>query len=238
MSIAQRETLGELASLAEADLTSLYNLALSSPNPAGVLVDAYPELASSYTMAAADLAATMYEDSAPDLTFNAVPADPGTTEQYQANARWALSTGVTSAMALILLFGSLERALYNGARQTMIDNANAEGGLWARYASATACEFCRMLATRGDVYASKAGATRVGAGKARPRGSQRAGDLFHDNCKCIAVQVRPGQTYHAPAYVAQWEAEYQAAFAAARGGTTKDVLKNMRTLNPRPPRSR
>jgi hypothetical protein len=120
------------------------------------------------------------------------------------------------------------------------------GVLYARHASANACAFCRLMATRGAVYhtaeADENGVLRVVvtgevdpqdiARRIRgPRGERGEGEKFHDNCKCIAVPVFPGDTLQEAPYVAQWREDYAAA-AAAAGGTgraeLKDILAHMR----------
>ncbi|MGC7358433.1 hypothetical protein RA989_21590, partial [Mycobacteroides abscessus subsp. massiliense] len=49
------------------------------------------------------------------------------------------------------LTGSAARALFNASRDTVLANVAAEpGARWARHASANACSFCRLMATRGE----------------------------------------------------------------------------------------
>ena len=91
-----------------------------------------------------------------------------------------------------------ERAIFDGFRDTITANADREpGARWARHASANACGWCRMLATREAVYTS-----------AHAAGD---GNRYHDHCHCMAVVVRPGQTYTPPPYVAQWDDDYKEA---------------------------
>ncbi len=72
----------------------------------------------------------------------------------------------TQADSVAAFQAGIDRWLRNVSRETTIANAAAEGGRWARHASANACGFCRMLATRGAVYTSDAAAGRVvGSGK-------------------------------------------------------------------------
>ena len=49
----------------------------------------------------------------------------------------------------------------------------------------------------------------------------------HDNCHCIAVPVRAGDTYVAPDYVKDWTREYQDARGAV-GGKLNDIVNHMR----------
>lgn len=93
--------------------------------------------------------------------------------------------------------GGIDRDLRNISRDTVLHNATTEGARWYRYASASACGFCRMLATRGAVYAS-----------AKAAGE---GNRYHDHCHCLAVVVRPGDSYTEMPYVAEWRKDYKEA---------------------------
>lgn len=206
-----------------------------------------PGVVDPYLAASGDITATWYESQAPELAYVATPAALVDEGQLQSTARWAAGTVLTRTPVspLELLAGSMQRALFNESRNTIIENADTEpGARWARHASANACEFCRMVATRsetsGSLYTSKEGAVRVvgrgssgsrGKGR-RPRGTQALGDKYHDYCHCIAVPVRPGQSYDPPSYVEAWEAEYTRARKAADGNDAKSILSAWRKLQP------
>ena len=211
-----------------------------------------PGVVDPYLAAAGDITADWYEAQAPDLNYVARPAALVDEGQLQATARWAAGTVLTRTPVspLDLLAGSMQRALFNESRETIVENAEVEpGARWARHASANACEFCRMVATRGAVYTSESAASRVGGrgvdestnigrrrgGRARgirARGNQSIGDKYHDHCHCIAVPVRPGQSYNPPSYVEEWEAEYTRARQAADGVDAKSILSAWRKLQP------
>ena len=211
-----------------------------------------PGVVDPYLAAAGDITADWYEAQAPDLNYVARPAASVDEGQLQATARWAAGTVLTRTPVspLDLLAGSMQRALFNESRETIVENSEVEpGARWARHASANACEFCRMVATRGAVYASESAASRVGGrgvdestnigrrrgGRARgirARGNQSIGDKYHDHCHCIAVPVRPGQSYNPPSYVEEWEAEYTRARQAAYGVDAKSILSAWRKLQP------
>lgn len=211
-----------------------------------------PGVVDPYLAAAGDITADWYEAQAPELSYVARPAALVDEGQLQATARWAAGTVLTKSPVspLDLLAGSMQRALFNESRETIVENAEVEpGARWARHASANACEFCRMVATRGAVYASESAASRVGGrgvdestnigrrrgGRARgirARGNQSIGDKYHDHCHCIAVPVRPGQSYNPPSYVEEWEAEYTRARQAADGVDAKSILSAWRKLQP------
>ncbi|OZE92461.1 hypothetical protein CH298_02695 [Rhodococcoides fascians] len=247
--------LGELSTLTVNDLAlvwrSLYDAGGDPIELRDALVQAVPEILIPYETAAGELTASWYEDLAPRSRFIAKPAEVSAVDAVAASTRWALSplfTPGNDTSPLSLLSGMAKRRVFNASRQTVLDNASREGNVqYARYASKTACEFCRLLATRGAVYGSKEAATRVaGRGKevasnfrpdgrkkrggqakgVRIRGNQKSGDRFHDNCKCIAVAVRPGTNYEPPSYVQQWDEQY--IEASRGGGGTKAILARMR----------
>jgi hypothetical protein len=245
----QRQVLTQLHSLGVEQLRSLWRRAEGQPNFRQFLVEAFPEVVGQWSTAAGEVAAQWYDDEAPELAYRATAAPAPPVEQLASSATWALNT-TTGTDALTLLSGTLQRAVWNTARETVIQNAESErGARWARHASANACEFCRMLATRGAVYASAESATRVGGrgrdiasnfdpvtgrkkrgGQARgvrTRGSQGLGSKYHDHCHCISVMVRPGRSYEPPSYVEKWEQEYIAA-SRETDGSTKAVLAHMR----------
>ncbi|MFC9769275.1 hypothetical protein [Rhodococcus jostii] len=251
----QQAILTELHTLGVADLNALWRLARDVDDPFEFLVEAFGELVAQYGVSAADFAAVWYDDTAPALSYVAVPAALPALGQYAESAKWALSAGDGTAV-LDRLSGTLQRGVWGMARETTLLNADTEpGARWARHASANACEFCRMAATRGAVYSSKASATRVvGRGKdtatnfhadgtrrsggqakgIRVRGAQKVGDKYHDHCHCMAVPVRPGRSYQPPDYVEKWEQDYIDAVRATPGAGdhgakgVKAVLSTMR----------
>lgn len=236
----RRQVLDELNTLAIQDVSELWRQSsgLDSAGFRALIIEAFPELVDPYAAAASELATVWYDDSAPALPYRATPAALPPVEQLASSASWAL--GATGDAALSRLAGTMQRAIYGASRQTIVENAQTErGATWARHASANACEFCRMLATRGDVYASESSATQVGGrgmdvsatrdpvtgkrksgGQAKgvkARGTQALGDRYHDHCHCMAVQVRPGQSYEPPSYVEAWEQQYIDAVRATSG---------------------
>lgn len=181
-----------------------------------LIIDAYPEVVTPYSSAAAELGAELYE-SAPTSRpgHRLVEGELPPVERLQRSAGWALDVGHGRA-GLDLLANSATRALFDGLRNTIVANTEAEpGATWRRYASATACGFCRTLATRGSEYTSSytsaAAATTVVGRRGRTRGNAEMGAAFHDSCKCLAVMVRPGQTWEPPDYYDRWWDDYTAA---------------------------
>ncbi|MEC4616202.1 VG15 protein [Tsukamurella tyrosinosolvens] len=155
---------------------------------------AYPELVSPYLQASGELTAQWYAEqpvAAPTL-FVPQLADLPPVEQLAAQARWS----VLQAKPVETLQGKAGQMVFDESRRTVIDNTTRERVRWARHASANACGFCRMLATRGAVYRSESLAKKS-----------------HPNCHCLAVPNRDGR-YEPPPYVEKWRQEYKDARAA------------------------
>ena len=194
------------------------------------ITDAYPTLITPYLAAAGDLTAQWYDEQ-PTTTrgFRAAAATLAPVGQLAISGRWAL----TQSNPVAALQGSSTRAVFNSSRRTVLSNVERESGArWARHASANACAFCRMLATRtgvgkGSLYTSKTAAVRTGTTK-RKRGKRSAGDKYHDHCHCIAVPVRPGDSYEPAPYVQQWTEDYR---AAVRGASKDGEVGPRGTIN-------
>ncbi|MET8648418.1 hypothetical protein [Nocardia aurea] len=171
------------------------------------------------------------------------PAPMPTQAEVESSVRWTLNVTRREAAESTVesrLAGSVQRHVSNMARYTIITNADDEdGSVWARWARADACAFCRMLATRGPEYLSMESARRVvgrrgrsSGGRPGPllnrtRGSRAIGELYHDLCSCLPVAVRPGDKYEPPEYVDDWMTQYQEA-AAHSNGSPKQILSEMR----------
>ena len=204
--------LSDLVAVAISDLVGLWRQAtLADVDFAQFLIEAFPQIAATYAVVAADLATDWYEQSAPRLSYRPVPAEID-MDALTGSARWAL--GAQGDAALDRLSGSMQRAVFNGSRETTLLNVEAEAGAtWARHASANACPWCRMMATRGAVYLSSETAMKS-----------------HDYCHCVAVEARPGQSYEPPPYVAKWEEEYIRARDLADSGDPKAIQAAWRQL--------
>lgn len=234
---AFRGQLNDLNEIQVARLIQLWSRLIGRPDEyiRDALLVEFPQLVDVFAGAAADLTVEWYDGLGP-AAYRARPAPLPSLEQLEASTRWAASalTATGTALPVERLAGTAQRALFNASRDTVALNVELEGTGWARYASANACEFCRMLATRGAVYGSKSAATSVvgrgGARGARTRGSQPLESTYHDHCRCMAVPVRGGDTYDPPGYVEDWAAQYTQARAAADGVDTKSILAAWRQL--------
>jgi hypothetical protein len=91
---------------------------------------------------------------------------------------------------------------------------------WAAYAPGQA--------SPRDRLAGAESATRVGG---RSRGARKAGTAYHDHCRCVAIAVRAGTTYQAPAYMQEWEDQYLKARANAGSGNMTAIQAAWRQLD-------
>ncbi|MGX6508279.1 VG15 protein [Rhodococcus sp. SJ-2] len=192
----QYQLMQELARLAGVDLAALWELALLEDDPFAFVLDLYPEIAAQYATIAAEMSAVWYEEQAPELDFTATPAALPALAVYRENAAWALGSGLgleDREAALAKLTGALQKGVWDADRETMTQNAEAEGGArWVREAGPSSCPFCKMLATRSlsanpTYYSSReAAGSVVGRGKemtvsdrrARARGETRSSGRF------------------------------------------------------------
>ena len=218
-----RSALHDLNTLAVRDLTRYWRRIEDQDRRAkrNLLVDAAYALVSPFLEAAAMLGATHYEQLLPGSEFQAVTADPTSREAIEASARWAASAlwRDGSASPLVLQAGSNQRRIFGAFNETILANVAAEpGARWARYASATACPFCRVMAIRGAVF------------RTEDSGAFRA----HDHCRCLATAVRPGDSWEPPGYVAKWEDQYRLA-ARETDGSISQVVAHMQGQEPKNP---
>ena len=239
--------LRDLATLTISQLKALWTRYKDEPEILQVLLAAVPEVVNPHAAAAASVTAQWYNELAPDIPFKATPlAVPVPAEQISGTVRWALYAPGKSD-PLERLSGASKRWVYDASRETVAQNAEAEVIGYTRHAQPNACAFCRLLATRTDLYRSSksalsvvgrgkemtaaekkmwdAGETRAAGGRfmaqgVKTRGTRKLGQKYHDFCRCTAVPVREGTTYVPPAYVAEWTQEYQDAWDAVPDGTS------------------
>lgn len=162
---------------------------------------ALPELVATYGAAAAALAADWYdelrEEAAPrGRMFRAIPAELPDEGRTDSLAGWATAT-TDLGLVLSRLSGGLQRIVADADRRTVEESARRDPAKarWARHASANACAFCALLATRGAVYHSEKTAGM--------------GARYHDHCHCVAVPVWGNEEYEPPPYVATWMQAYK-----------------------------
>lgn len=213
---ALQAILGDLGTVTVAQLVQLFRQHGTQPDFPATLYAAFPEIVRPHAEAAAQITAQWYDELAPGAPHKATPIVDLEPERITKTIDWALyapkpaQSEPQTDNTLERLSGSARRMVFDGSRSTVLGNAKTEGVKWARYASATACAFCRLLSTRGAVYSSKTAALKS-----------------HDCCRCLAVALRGGEAWTPPAYMAQWEKDY---LAARDDGHTsvKAILAHMR----------
>jgi len=269
---ALKQVLGDISTLVISDLVGAWRRFDGAPNMRDLFYAVFPEIIAPHAETAAEFTAAWYESLAPHLRYDAFPVVNLPAERMLGSLDWAFDAP-GEATPLERITGSSQRMIFDASRDTVIENLTLEYGAdesqpagtrWARYASANACSFCRLLATRGAEYRSAESAVSVvgrgtqltnadrrqvaqgvatadellalreqrrGGRRGALRGGRKHGDKYHDNCRCVAVPVRPGETYTPPPYVRRWEQEYerarQAAIDAGERADLKTVVKWM-----------
>ncbi|QWY82188.1 MuF-like minor capsid protein [Mycobacterium phage Jarvi] len=193
-----------------------------------VISDVYPTLLDPFLSASGELTAQWYSEQtpaklvgaqvagtkalAPAKDFLPEPAALPDRRQLAASGRWALMQRNPG----LALRGTATRSVFDSSRRTVRDNAIREGVKWTRYASANACGFCRMLATRA-LTTERRGAPGLYTSKTTAERNAHTVDIRgHDHCKCLAVPVRSGG-YTPPEYVNDWLADYDAVSVGPDG---------------------
>lgn len=165
------------------------------------LMDSVPELGNMYASASSVVSAEFFDElmqmqevKKPISPESFVEMPPG---YWHSLVGWGTSEGVPDWSKLS---GGLTRRLSEMSADTMIGNAELQGGLSAqRVPRIGCCAWCSMLASRGAVYSTESAGKVVGRGKPvgshprakgiRPRGSRRLGEDYHDNCRCRVVTL-------------------------------------------------
>jgi hypothetical protein len=145
----RRFILNQLGERAKEDMVRLWDAAnrFQDNDFFTYVTQTFPDIAIGYNQIAADYAASWFEYDFPDLK-TPVPAEPPAVDRLRKSAEWAL--GADGTKALDRLNGTMQRAIYDGDRNTTVVNAQANGMRWIRKARPGACAFCRLLATRMD----------------------------------------------------------------------------------------
>lgn len=237
------QAVADLVDLALQELREFWrSLGVDDPREIARLVREFtPELANAAALGTSTLTADWYEDlraeAAVASAFTAIALDGPDVDDVQDQLGYVLAplfAGVVSPEAapaetfdrLALL---IEGVVTSADRQTVEANVATDRGrpMYARHASANACTFCRMLATRGAEYTSRQAATRVVL--ERKRNKRKLGEKYHDFCRCTAVPVWGSKTYEEAPYVADWREAYYEAVDELGGATdTKAILAHMR----------
>jgi len=178
-------------------------------------------LVTRYGTASAAVAASYYESARLAAgaagSFTVVPVDAVALEQVAASVKWATrdlwSSSPDTAAAAVKVAGVAERLALQPGRLTIEGAVLADRAArgWARVPEPGACAFCVMLATRGAVYHTQ----RTAGVASGTRGTQAAGEPYHDHCRC---HVEPVFTAYEPsAQVRQWQALWEKSTAGHSG---------------------
>ncbi|DAZ90143.1 ADP-ribosyltransferase exoenzyme [Mycobacteroides abscessus subsp. bolletii] len=210
---ALQSVLGDLSTLSTKDLVALYKKLESDGATGADFLDAFkavfPEVVQPYVEAASEVANQWYGELAPDepYTPTAVAAIDAVPHDRMMNSlEWAFRAAGT-ANPLTRLTGSAQRMVFDGARATILHNADVEKVTYSRLASPGACEFCRVMATRGAVYRSA-----------------HAAQAGHDNCHCVPAVSRGKLKFQRPGYYQDWDAEYIATVKQLEDEQIKPTL--------------
>ncbi|WP_322619691.1 VG15 protein [Streptomyces acidicola] len=153
-------------------------------------------------------------------TFTVPVADPPPEGRTEASLRWATKDvwerdpDVATAAQLEPLDVRLEQAerkaelvvqklVADTGRDTVLEavRQDRQATAWARSAALGACAFCKMLSSRGAVFAQ-----------------DTVGFRAHDGCHCAATPVFAGQRFELSPHAREWARLYQ-EYAAGHSGS-------------------
>lgn len=230
---AHRDELADIGTLLSADLAAGWPLVAVGASEAVIrseLFELTMDLGDYYGSMAAGAGADWYEElraeSGARGRYVAAPVVALVREQIDGIVGYAagplLGAEPAPAAALSRLDGGLQRVVTNAERETVLGAVERDTARprWYRYASANACSFCAMIASRGATY----------------RSEDSGGFKSHDHCGCFPVPLWPGQQIETP-HINQFMEDYFAGRKAARRSgeplTTKSILKHMRATTGR-----
>lgn len=192
-------------------------------------IEAVTAIVTRYSEVSATLAADFYdvERDAADVpgSFTVPLADPPPAEQTSASLRWATKDlwpreGADASAAQLEPLdvrldeafgkaeGAVDRLVLNAGRDTVrqATQQDRQAVAYARVAALGACSFCKLMASRGSIYA-----TAETAG--RDANDLFSGDAsvvkFHNNCHCGIVPVFRGQRFELSPHAAEWDRIYR-----------------------------
>jgi hypothetical protein len=192
-------------------------------------IDAVTEMVGRYSETSATLAADFYdgerEAAGVPGTFTVPLADPPPDEQVDSSLRWATKDlwprseddatvaqleplEVRLEAAMSKADGVTQRLTLDPGRATVREavKRDPQAVAYARAAALGGCSFCKLLASRGAVYATAETAGR----EADERFTGDASVVkFHNNCHCAIVPVFRGQRFELSPHAAEWDRLYR-----------------------------
>lgn len=192
--------------LAEVCQEHAYTWMLTYDPTAEDLLNDIPEMVSVYTQSAALLAADWYNSLDADSSYYASPQELIAEERLIATASWVHAGPQrpenrirTAAYAMV----------FDAARDTIWNNAAAEGVAVVRHEGAGACGDCAVRATTAIT-----GTKDISESVARD---------FHHSCDGMFIPVRSG-AYEPPSYTRNW-GEKVAAARLAGNSSPEEIAK-------------
>ncbi|MFD3999829.1 VG15 protein [Streptomyces rubiginosohelvolus] len=154
-----------------------------------------------FTVPLADAVPDQAEASLRWATHDVWPADGGAEAGRDPLAsRLAVAERRTEAVTQKLVADQGRETV----RRAVREDRQAVG--YARAAALGACAFCRLMASRGAVYATAESAGR----EANERFSGDASVVkFHDDCHCAIIPVFRGQRFELSAHAQEWDRLYR-----------------------------
>lgn len=213
------------------------------------LMDLMPLLGDQYVGASSLVSAEFFTELQA-MNEIAKPIDAETLDsvgapRWHALAGWGTQASVFeqggAALVYSLLAGGLTKILTESAADTMIGNAELQGGMRSqRVPRPGCCAFCGMLASRFAEYTSEKSAEFVvgrgipvgkGRGKGskgrgrglQTRGSRALGEKFHDYCRCRIVVVTEKNEVQLQANAEKYYDSYRDAYDKADEGLVRVV---------------
>ncbi len=181
-----------------ADVGVLFGNYADRTDFADVLRAMMPPILQQHAQATGLLTAQWYDQLNPSSAFRAATNVDVPAEQIDKTIGWSLFAPGAATPQDRLTVAS-QRMVRKVGRDTAVDNAQREGVRWARYASRTACSFCRLLATRGAVYESK--------------DTAGMNNKYHNLCRCVVTPERSSERLVIP-HADEWMRQYNDARSA------------------------
>lgn len=219
------------------------------------LQEAMPILIDTYGSVATDLSVEWWDDLFEGVEHPPVVVpEPPPRQMVVAQTGWAADTMFKGGNLQSRLASIVRQHIYGAQRETVATNSDVLSVRYARQAQANACSFCRVLASRGAVYGSAARARYVGASgssehysqgrsrgrrftQGRVRGVRKAGQTYHDHCRCVVGPEVSHLDLNLPDYYDKFNDEYNQAIRLLdretddRGNySMSDVTRAMRSL--------
>lgn len=215
----------DVVALVESTLGDLWaSLDMSKPETArDALVREVPVLVAQFGDVAATVAADWYDDLRADAgvagRFSATLASNTPAEQVESQVRFGAQHLFASDpnQSLAFLLAVVGKYALKPGRDTITRSAQRDPAKprWARVPSSRSpCAFCRLLASRGAVYGSKAS----------------AGDMhvYHGRCHCVPTPIWTPGDFPKGYDPGALHDEYLAARSEAETGSISDVLAALR----------